>query len=652
MLLRFALLLSLASALILSSCAPEQSQIVLAKFGNQEIKMKQFENAYKKNVGGIEKSKEDSLASLKKFLNLYVDYKMKLRNALVRGLDQDSALQNELNGYEKQVGVTYLLEKDIINPGIHQLYNRRKWELRVSHIMIRPDSSGYEHAKILAQALLDSIKHGANFAKLAKKYSQDYYSKNLGGDIYYVTAGELPPSFEDAAYNTPVGQVYPHIVKTKYGYHIIKVTEKRKRVPEIRVSHILAKFINKEGKLDSTAARIRIDSAMAELKRGVNFAKVAEKYSQDLNSAKYGGDIGFIARRMMVKPFDEAAFNLKKVGDITGIIRTRFGYHIIKLTAKKPYPSFQQARANLIKILKRTRYRMEYDSLIARLKREYNYKLNNNTFHKLASVTDTLKFGEIGSALKSLNKKPLFTYAGKTVDIGELLNEAKSKFRYANTPKLLRDVIDKISNNNLLAEKAMNLDKTDPKFAALMNEYKNGIYIFKLQQDEVWNKLKVDSAKLYAYYLKNKNKYVWPNRVDFNEIFEISGATANALYDSLKNGFNFNKLAAKYTERIGYRIKKGSYGLKSVNFSILSEKANGLQKPGEFSKPFKTRGGYSIVQLVKKDPSHLKTFEEAKPEVSSFFQDAESKRLENAYIERLKEIYHPIIYYNRLEEAF
>ncbi len=178
------------------------------------------------------------------------------------------------------------------------------------------------------------------------------------------------------------------------------------------------------------------------------------------------------------------------------------------------------------------------------------------------------------------------------------------------------------------------------------------IYIFKLQQDEVWNKIKVDSAKLYAYYLKTKNKYVWPNRVDFNEIFEISNSTAKALYDSLKNGANFSKLAAKHTERIGYKIRRGSYGLKPINFSILSEKANGLQKPGEFSKPFKTRGGYSIVQLVKKDPSHLKTFEEAKPEVSSAFQNAESKRLENAYIERLKEIYHPIIYYNRLEEAF
>ncbi len=653
--LRFVIFVFVASALILSSCAPENSQVVVAKFGNQKITMKQFENAYKKNVGEVDKTKQDSLAKMKNFLDLYTNFRMKLRDAYVRGFGQDKEMQDELNDYKKKVGITYYLEKKIVDPGIHQLYNRRKWELRVSHIMIRPDSANDFHAKELAESLIDSLNHGANFAELASKYSQDQYSKKNGGDIYYVTAGQLPPSFEDAAYNTEVGHIYPHVVKTKFGYHIIKVTEKRKREPEIKVSHILARFMNNKGKFDSTAARQKIDSAMTELKKGVDFAKVAHQYSDDTQSAKRGGDLGYFPRRTMVKPFDEAAFNLKKVGDISGIVRSRFGYHIIKLTAIKPYPSFEEDKAKLSKIFKQTRYQGVYDSLLANLKKEYNFELNKKTFNQLEAVSDTLTLGQKSPALKQLIDLPLFTYSGKTVDVGEFFNKAKGKPELENkkmTSKLLKDAVDKVSDEYILDEKVMNLDKTDPEFASLMKDYKDGIYIFKLQQDEVWNKIKLDSTKLHAFYQKTKGNYIYPDRVDFNEIFVRKVATAKVLYDSLENGADFTNLAKTYTERPGYKQKEGSFGLKAVNSSELSRKANGLKKPGDFSEPFKTSGGYSIVELVKKEPSRIKTFKEAKPEVSAAYQDEESKRLENNYIESLTKLYHPVKYYDKLEEAF
>lgn len=320
---RVLLPLIVLASLLLSSCAPKHADIVVAKFDDEQIRMNEFEKMYAKNTGDFEKAKEDSLSKLKNFLDLYVNFRMKLRDAYVRGFNSDPELNQELKDYKEKVGVSYILEKQILEPGLKNLYDRRKYELRVSHLMIRPDSNGDDAAEKRAEAILDSIKQGASFSEMVKKYSDDKYSKNMGGDIYFITAGLLPTSFEDAAYATPVDSVYPSVVHTRYGYHLIKVTDKRDRIPQIRASHILVNFNNPEGTIDTAYARAKIDTVMQKLRAGEDFAKLAEEYSDDTGSKNKGGDLGYFGRRMMVKEFDEAAFNLKP-GEISDVVRTNF----------------------------------------------------------------------------------------------------------------------------------------------------------------------------------------------------------------------------------------------------------------------------------------------------------------------------------------
>jgi len=654
MFLRVAVFLSLALGLILSSCAPEGSQAVLAEFGGQKITLGDFEKAYNNNVGNDDAVKKDSLSKLKNFLDLYVDFKMKLRDAEVRGFDKDTSMQNELTDYKKKVGVTYYLEKNLVDPGIHQLYERRKWDYRVSHIMIRPDSTGEAGAEKLAESLLDSLKNGADFAELAKKYSHDRYSANDGGDIFYITAGEVPPEFEDAVYATKAGEVYPNVVKTKFGFHIIKVTDIRARIPEIRASHILASFYTKSRTPDSTAAKLKIDSVMAELKAGVDFADVAKKYSDDYGSRPQGGDLGFFGIRMMVKPFAEAAFSLKKVGDISPIIKTQYGYHIIKLTGIKPYPTFEEDKDNLTKIYKQLRYQGQYDSLIAQLRNNFNYKVNETVYNELAAAGDSGKINLDNPDIDKIKDNSLFYFTGGSESVGDFFDRLSTEPTYSRinlTKANLTDAVNKISGDVLLEQKALSLDQSDPKFADLMDNYKNGIYIFKLQQDEVWNKLKVDSTDLYNYYSANKDKYMWPDRVDFKEIYSRSDSAINHYYDLLKQGENFDTLASKYTERGGYREKAGDWGLVDASSTELAKDAYKLDNPGDFSKPISFEGGYSLICLVKKDPAHEKTFDEAKPEVSGTYQEVESKNLEKNYIDYLTKIYKPKINYSELDKV-
>ena len=634
----------------------KHADIIVAKFDDEQIKMHEFENMYAKNSGSYEEAKDDSLSQLKNFLDLYVNFRMKLRDASVRGFDSNNELNQELKDYEKKVGVSYILEKKILEPGLKNLYDKRKYELRVSHLMIRPDSNGDQAAKERAIAILDSIKNGADFAEMVKKYSDDTYSKNIGGDIYYVTAGLLPPEFEDAAYATPVGGVYPSVVHSRYGYHIIKVTDKRERIPQVKASHILVNFNGPNGQVDTAYAKARIDTVMQKLKAGADFAELAKEYSDDSGSAKNGGDLGFFGRRMMVKEFDEAVFNLKP-GEISDVVRTNFGYHIIKLTDQKPYPSFDEDKEELEKIFKQTRYQAEYDSLIDKLKVKYGFHLNEQVLSDVLKNADSLRVGSQIRNYDELKDQPLVTYNKvDTIRVQAAIEKMNSERQYMNRlidSSILNSTINKVVGDSLLAVAALDLDKSDPDFAALMDDYRNGIYVFKLQDDEVWSKIDADSTQLYDYYTKTKDNYVWPDRINFSEIFSKSDSLIHVYYTALKNGADFDSLAANSTERNNMKPKAGNYGLVALDSSPLAAKANELlSQPGTYSEPFPYSGGFVIVKLIAKDPSHAKTFEEAKAEVSGAYQEAESKRLEQAYLESLKKRYDPQIYYDTLEEAF
>jgi peptidyl-prolyl cis-trans isomerase SurA len=654
MLFRSTILFTIALAFILSSCAPQHSDLVVAKYGENEIKLKEFENAYVKNVGSMEIAKKDSISKLKNFLDLYLNFKMKLRDADVRGYGEDEALKQELNDYKKKVGVTYLLEKNIVEPGVKSLYDKRKWELRVSHLMIRPDSSGEEAARRLTQAILDSIKSGKSFEEMVSKYSQDSFSKPVGGDIFYITAGQLPVEFEDAAYNTPKGEVNPSVIRTKYGFHIIKVTDKKERVPQIRASHILVSFNNEKGQPDTAYAKTKLDTVLKHLKSGEDFAKVAMQYSDDTGSKQQGGDLNYFERRMMVKEFDEAAFKLN-VGQVSDVVKTNFGYHIIKVTDKKPYPTLEDDKENLKKIFKQTRYQGEYDSLIAHLKVKYNFKVNENSLKTIASKSDAVKIGGEHPKLEEIKDLEVVSFTGNSIKAAAFLNQLNSTNDYLNkliTLDILHNAAIKFGADYVLDEEALNLEKTNAEFASLMEDYRNGIFIFKLQDDEVWSKINLDSTKLFSYYNETKNNYIFPDRINFSEIFSRKDSLIHHYYDLLKKGENFDSVAAKFTERPGYAEKAGNYGLMEINSSPLALEANKLKISGEYSSPFADAGGFSIVKLFTKEPSRLKTFDEAKAEVSGAFQESESKRLEQDYIDKLKSKYKAVIHYDNLEQAF
>ncbi|MCR4416922.1 MAG: peptidylprolyl isomerase [Ignavibacteria bacterium] len=653
---QFSVLLILLLSILLVSCSTSKKEIVLAEFDKQKITVDEFEKVYAKNNGGYEAAKKDSLQKKRNFLDLYVNFKMKVYDAKRRELDKLPDVVAEYNDYKQKIGVTYLLEKELVEPNIKELYEKRKEELRVSHIMFRPDSAGFEGAYLRALAVLDSIKNGASFEEMAKKYSQDYYSAPYGGDIFYITAGDIIPSFEQACYKLKAGEVYPEPVRTQFGYHLIKVTDRRPRIPEIRASHILIELKPGFTSEDSAKALEKIQKIKEKINLGEDFSELAKEFSEDEGTKSLGGDLGFFSRRMMVQPFDEAAFNLE-VGQVSDIVKTQFGYHLIKVTDKKQLKSFEEEKDFLKSIYQRIKYNDDKQRFLDSLKRAFNYKVNSDLIDQIAAKADTIQVGGqywVSHLKTEFGDSIIITYAKQKISVDTLMARAENLAEFINrriTKSTLDNIVNRISEDLLLAEAVEYLPAKYPQFAELMEEYKNGILIFKLQEEEVWNKIQIDEDKLKTYWEANKEKFQWPDRVEYAEIFVKSDSLAQEIYKMLKAGEIFDSLAAKYTERPGFKEKNGYHGIKPVLDNALSQKADQL-KEGEFSEPFKNTNGYSIVKLIKKHPAGLKTFEEALPEVSGAVQEIESKRLENDYIEFLKSNYKPRIYYDKLSKAF
>jgi len=629
---------------------------VVAEFGKYKITLDEFEKAYAKNTGGVENAKEDSLEQYKDFLNLYVNYKMKLRDAFVRDYRNDEDLVAELEDYKLKVGAAYLIEKEIIEPGIKNFYDERSEEVRVSHIMIRIDSTK-EAAREKTQKLLDRINKGEPFEKLVVEYSQDKFSNRTGGDIYWLTAGQVLPSFEVAAYNSAVGEIYPEIVETKYGFHIIKVTDRQKRRYKIKASHILLKMVNDGGEMDSNYARQKITRIYNEILKGGSFEELAKEYSDDKGSGAKGGDLGFFERRMMVKPFDETAFNLE-VGEMSGIVKSRFGFHIIIVTDEMTYPSFEDEKENLRETYKKSRYQFDYDNYITKLKKDFNYSLKEKTYEQILSTQPAIKVDEnykSNEIIGQLINATIFSYNSMNVPVDSLfafmMRDAKYTGKELNK-ETLDEAINKYSSEILLNQKSLTLDQTDDVFAQLMNDYQKGVFIFKIQEEEVWDRISVDSIALKKLYEETKESYRWTDRVEFSERFSRKDSLIKKYYKELVQGAGFDSLARRHTQRGGYKAKSGYHGTIDPNTNVLAKVAFSLENTGDISEPFKFENGWSIVKLVSKDNARIKTYEEAVAELSSNYQESESKRLENDYLNGLNNLYHPKYYYDELQNAY
>ncbi len=644
------------AAFLFSACSPKTSEVV-ATFGDYQIGLDEFKNAYVKSVGSMEEAKDDSLQQLKSYLDLYVNYRMKLRDAEVRGYDSDESIKAELDDYKNQIGKSFIEEKYVVKPGIEQLYEDDKFEYKFKHILVKPDSISMPKARELALELINRIQNGEDFSELAGKYSGDFATKAYGGEIYFIKPGQMPmPNFVDVLLKATPGVVYEKPVLSTAGYHVILVVDKRPVRYKIRVSHIMRDFRDEEGKPDTVNALSTIRDIQKQLSEGVSFDSLAVRYSEDPGSKVRGGDLGFFSRRSMVVEFDSVVFNLK-IGEVSDIIKTNFGYHIARCTEEENYPPFEELEPGIRKFFEKNHKSHRFEQFKDKLKDEYGLKLNNEVCKIVQSNNDTLRFADFwDSELRTKIKNQTAYYFMNNEYTVEQLFEKYRNDQHNQKALIDSSFVKRLFMNNadkLVIETKINeLASSDPEFIEIMREYKNGVLIFKLQEEEVWSRIELDSAGMYKYYDEHKQNYQWKPRVSYKALISRSDSLIQSVYNAVQSGEEFEKLYEKYSsdKNLGIETKT----VESVEFTsdFYSQKAHELKEIGEISKVLKHEKNWFFLMLSDKKSAGQKTFEEAQGEIAGPYQEKLTKAAEAKYVDDLKKTYNPQYNYELLNQIF
>ena len=472
---------------------------VLFKINNQPVLAEEFIRVYNKNIELIE---DESQKDIDNYLELYINYKLKLSDAYLRKLDEKDSYKSELNKYSRQLKSSFLTDKISEERLILEAYDRTKHELNVSHILIRIDEgnndtiNSYNKALNLRKNLLkDSIE------SVIKTYhnGKDIIIENLG----YFSAFKMIYKFENVAYSTKVGEVSMPF-RTRFGYHILKVNDKRVSLGEITVGHIMA-YKNKPG------AKERIYSLYDSIDKGSNFESLAKKYSEDKNTSFKGGRLNpFSSGQLNSIEFEDMAFSLNERNEISLPVETKLGWHIIKLYSKsklKPIEDMKSVLSNKIK--RSSRASIISDSFYQMLLDKYEINYDNKNLEYFESIINDEYFNNSWSIPDDLDEdKILITIRNQTysfLDFATYIddNQGKTKTKENIISSLYIDFI----NNSILEMYKSNLENENKDYKYILKEYKEGLLLFDLMQEKIWNVASKDSIKMKEFYELNKSNY-------------------------------------------------------------------------------------------------------------------------------------------------
>ena len=490
---------------------------------DKNISLEEFKGVFYKNNHNTAITKE----YLEDYMNLFINFKLKVREAEELGLDTNSSFITELEGYRKQLAKPYLKNNEFDSLMLTESYERMQKDINASHILITVDEkatdkdekAAYNKALEIRKSIIDGK---VSFSEAAKNNSDDKSAASNGGNLGYFTAFMMVYDFETAAYATAIGEISMPI-KTKYGYHLIQVNNKRDAVGQVKVAHIMFKTGQGADENKINEAQDKVNKAMELLKNGEDFADVAERFSEDRSTAVKGGSLPGFGVGKMVPEFESIAFSLNKIGDISAPFLTDFGWHIVKLIEKTPIAEFSEMESDLKRMIEKdSRGELSQKALYEKLHNTYKVSkkvTEYNTFKKAAA----LKVAEGNFVVSSVNNAALLTFDGVTFSVNNFAEYIlKNQSLGSDIDQMYIDFV----NEQLLAYEDSKLEEKYPEYKALLKEYREGILLFDLTNKKVWEKAVEDTIGLQAFFGANQSSYNWPDRVDATIYTCINYATA------------------------------------------------------------------------------------------------------------------------------
>ncbi len=621
--------------------AQESGERVLISIHDRDISLEEFERIYRKNNSGTVIEKQ----SVEEYLKLFIDFKLKVIEAEERGMDTTRSFINEFNSYRKQLAKPYLTDKQEINELVREAYQRSRFDVHASHILIRlnehapPEDTlrAYKKALEIRQEILE----GKDFGTVARATSDDPSAKSNGGDLGYFTVFNMIYPFETVACKTDPGEISMPF-RTRFGYHILKVHDKRPARGQVRVAHLMLVTPENMPEKEKDRAKRMIHAYHDSIVRGKSFEEMVRKYSEDRGSASRDGVLAWFGTGRMVEGFEKAAFSLERPGDISEPVQTSFGWHIIKLLDKKEIGSFDEMKDELkARVMRSDRAKYARQAKIEKLKEKYGYDEFPGNLLSFENIIDSSVYRgkwEVPGNLKLSD--PLFRIGDRTytqMDLAVFLENEQPPGKIIPIKTFIDNKYKEFTNSGIMAYEEAHLGEQHPEYKFLLQEYHDGILLFDLTNEEVWSKALEDSTGLKNYYERHKEDYLWEKRLDA-VIFRT----------------NSKDIAEKAHRKLRRKMKRGIQPVQLVN-DVCGKGENddcmvfeeGIYEAGEkkiiddlvwargISDIIRTGNDFLFVmkrQVIKPTP---KSLEEAKGLVVADYQNF----LEKKWVEGLREKY-------------
>jgi len=632
------LLILLAASIVGGLMA--QDSPVLMTIGDEEVLLEEFERIYKKNNN----ASSLSFQSPEEYLELFINFKLKVKEAEALGMDKTAKYLNELEGYRKQLAKPYLVDEEYKEEMMKEAHAWSQYEVKASHILIRlpedalPEDTLAAYEKIMV--IRDRIRGGEEFEKVARATSEDESVRQNGGNLNYFTVFSMVYPFERMAFTTPAGKLSMPF-RTSYGYHILKVNDLRAARGQVKVAHIFVRTprgMDEQGKLK---AYEKIHMVYDSLNLGTDFGKLARTHSEDPASAREGGNIPLFGTGRMISEFEDACFALNNKGEYSKPFKTFYGWHIVKLVDKQGIGSFEEMKPELQqKINGGGRMNIRTDRFVTKLKKEYGFMENREALGPLYSAVDSTiltgqwKAGELKdleTELMKIGDRSILT-SEFALWVEKKQNLGKSKNPLSYLERLYQD----FTSETIMDYEESRLEEKYPEFRYIYKEYHDGILLFDIMDQQVWTKAVSDSTGLENFYREHRKNYMWEERteaylVSCTDDTDLSGLRS-AYKKILKGKWDEEELNLRYCGNDSLSCITLSYLLVEDGENAMIDARMGQTGPGPVGK----NGDAQTFVIIKgrKSPQPKK-LEDARGQVTSDYQEY----LEAEWINTLKEKY-------------
>ena len=639
------------SLLVLLSCSAtvptnnlknnNTDQEILFSVGDETILSEEFNYVYKKN--NLNNDTTFTREDINEYLDLYVKFKLKIKEARALGMDTTQAFINEFNTYKDQLKKPYLTESKVTERLVNEAYERYKTEVKASHILILVDPGAAPSDTLKAFKLISDIREkaisGVDFAKLAREYSQDPSAKTNGGNLGYFTSFQMVYPFETMAYSTAVDDI-SNPVRTKFGYHLIKVEDKRASKGSVSASHIMVRI--QPTSEDSIAARNKIFEIHEQALGGVSWEELARQFSDDVNTKNSGGKLKPFKVGQMPYEFQEAAFGLDRIGAISDPIMTPYGWHLIRYDGASPLEPIEELKNDIIsKIGRDSRANINKKVLIQRLKKENGFLERESAKSKLWSMADTtLRQGNWKFNKSKLQDESLFSINENQYSMFMFM-EYVEKFQKPNSydPKYyLQLLYEDFVDSKVLSYEEEHLEEKYIDYRMLVKEYREGILLFQLMEEQVWSKAVEDTVGLKKFYQDNRNKYKWPERIKAT----IYNANGPEILSEIKERITLNDTTSISKGRLEEQYNAETALALEIEENIFEPGDNqiidGLNwEVGLYD--LNLDGRFILVNIEQVLPSSIKPFGKVRGLAISDYQN----HLEKIWVDTLRDKYPVII---------